>query len=121
MGVPEAELPGLGSSIALSLVSLALVLSIAYLALRWLGRKGLVGNRSTLIRVLGRCTLEPRKSIYLVESAGRCFLIGVGDGPIGLLAEIDRESLPVPSPTIDPSSGSGIGEWLKHFLAKGRR
>ena len=41
------------------------------------------------MRVLARCPLEPRRSVYLIEAAGRCFLVGVGDGPMSLLAEVD--------------------------------
>src|SRR5690348_1350850 len=88
MGAPGAEMPGLGGSIALSFVSLGLVCLLAYLALRWLSRRG-VGQGSGPLRVVARCPLEPRRSVYLVEAAGRCFLVGVGDGPMALLAEVD--------------------------------
>ncbi|HZL18936.1 MAG TPA: flagellar biosynthetic protein FliO, partial [Polyangia bacterium] len=29
--------------------------------------------------------------VYAVEAAGRCFLIGVGEGPMSVLAELDAE------------------------------
>ena len=38
--------------------------------------------------------LEPRKSVYVIEAAGRCFLVGVGDGPMAMLAELDASALP---------------------------
>ena len=38
------------------------------------------------MRVVGRLGLEPRRSIYLVEVGGRCFMVGVGDGPMTMLA-----------------------------------
>ena len=41
------------------------------------------------MRVVGRLALEPRRSIYLVEVGGRCFMVGVGDGPMTMLAEVD--------------------------------
>lgn len=41
------------------------------------------------MRVVGRLALEPRRSIYLVEVGGRCFLVGVGDGPMTMLSELD--------------------------------
>src|SRR5437868_8806714 len=87
MGEP-AELPSLGGSLALSFVSLGLVCLLAYLALKWLARRG-VGRSAGPLRVLARCPLEPRRSVYLIEAAGRCFLVGVGDGPMSLLAEVD--------------------------------
>src|SRR5207237_8035165 len=92
MGAPAADLPSLGGSIALSFLSLGLVCLLAYLALRWLSRRG-VGQGRGPLQVLARCPLEPRRSVYLVEAAGRCFLIGVGDGPMALLAEVDAGSV----------------------------
>jgi flagellar biosynthetic protein FliO len=94
--VSGSDLPGLGSSIALSFVSLALVCFAAYIVLRWLGRRG-VGSSGDCVRVLGRCLLEPRRSVYLIESGGRCFLVGVGEGPMSLLAEIDKAAIPAQS------------------------
>ena len=41
------------------------------------------------MRVVGRLGLEPRRSIYLVEVGGRCFMVGVGDGPMTMLGEVD--------------------------------
>jgi flagellar biosynthetic protein FliO len=81
------QLPGLGGSLAVSLVSLGIVCLIAYVSLRFLSRRG-VGRANGPIRVLARCPLEPRRSLYLVETSGRCFLLGVGDGPMTMLAEV---------------------------------
>ena len=88
MGASAADLPGLGSSFALSLVSLAAVCLLAYAALRWFSRRG-VGGSEGPVRVVARCSLEPRRAVYLLQVAGRCFLVGVGDGPMSMLAEID--------------------------------
>jgi flagellar biosynthetic protein FliO len=82
-------LPTLGwGSLAMSFLSLGVVCVVAYLALRWLAGRG-VGRSMGVVRVLARCPLEPRRSVYLIETAGRCFLVGVGDGPMALLAEVD--------------------------------
>ena len=84
------QLPGLGGSLAVSLVSLGVVCLIAYVGLRFLSRRG-VGRARGPIKILARCPLEPRRSLYLVETAGRCFLLGVGDGPMTMLAEVSPE------------------------------
>lgn len=76
----------------MSLVSLALVCFAAFLVLRWLGQRG-VGRSDDCVRVLGRCFLEPRRSVYLIETGGRCFLVGVGEGSVSLLAEIDKAAI----------------------------
>jgi flagellar biogenesis protein FliO len=50
------------------------------------------------MRVVGRLALEPRRSIYLVEVGGRCFVVGVGEGPMAMLAEVDA---PPPGQPVD--------------------
>jgi flagellar biosynthetic protein FliO len=116
MGVPGSDLPDLGGSIALSFVSLALVCFVAFFVLRWLGRRG-VGRSDDYVRVLGRRFLEPRRSIYLIETGGRCFLVGVADGPISLLAEIDKATLPAPMAGGNKSSSS-FSEALNRVLRR---
>jgi flagellar biosynthetic protein FliO len=104
----------------LSLVSLAVVCLLAYVALRWFSRRG-VGRSEGPVRVLARCSLEPRRAVYLLQVAGRCFLVGVGDGPMSLLAEIDPAAVtsemgagaPVPG-------GLRFAEMLSRFRGKAK-
>ena len=105
-GTAPEQLPSLGGSIALSFASLALVCLLAYVALRWLSRRG-VGRSTGPLEVLARCALEPRRSVYLVRAGGRCFLVGVGDGPMALLAELDEEAVnsSIASRTETPAEG----------------
>lgn len=117
MGEPGTELPTFGSSFVLSLLSLAIVCLFAYVALRWLGRRGGGGRFDSAMRVRGRCFLEPRRSLYIVEAAGRCFLIGVGDGPLNLIAEIDPAALG----TTDAPSESGFADVLARVLRRRSR
>ncbi len=102
----------MGSPLAVSFISLGLVCVVAYWVLRWLGRKG-VGVSSANVRVLGHCYLEPRRSVYLVEAAGRCFLLGVGDGPVNLIAEVDRAAITEVSP-----AGEKTGSIFVDVLSK---
>jgi flagellar biogenesis protein FliO len=53
------------------------------------------------LRIIGRCHLEPRRSIYIVEVGERFFLIGVGDGPVNLLAELDKVSFAKPEQNLE--------------------
>ena len=116
MGAPGSDLPGLGGSLALSFVSLALVCLFAFLVLRWLGRKG-VGRSNDCVRIIGRCFLEARRSIYLIEAGGRFFLVGVGEGPMSLLAEIDKAAILAPPAGGDKPS-STFGEVLARVLRR---
>ena len=95
MGESAAPLPGIGwESLLLSFTSLGVVCLVAWGTLRLLAGRG-VGKASGAVRVLARCPLEPRRSVYVIETAGRCFLVGVGDGPMALLAELDADKVKV--------------------------
>jgi flagellar biosynthetic protein FliO len=88
------QVPGIGwESLALSFVSLGAVCVVAWMALKLLAGKG-IGKASGAIRIVARCPLEPRRSVYVIEAAGRCFLVGVGEGPMAMLAELDAGALP---------------------------
>jgi flagellar biogenesis protein FliO len=93
------QLPGLGwDSMALSFASLGVVCLVAYFALKLLAGRGVgKGLGRGAVRVLARCPLEPRRSLYLIETAGRCFLVGVGEGPMALLAEVDVAKVDIPA------------------------
>src|SRR5215471_929187 len=115
-GMGEAgQVPGIGwESLALSFVSLGAVCVVAWLALRLLAGRG-VGKASGAIRVVARCPLEPRRSVFVIETAGRCFLVGVGDGPMALLAELDADKLPR-----QPEAASArFGDVLARVLGRG--
>jgi flagellar biosynthetic protein FliO len=112
----SGQLPGLGGSLAVSLVSLGVVCLIAFVSLRFLSRRG-VGRGSGPIRILARCPLEPRRSLYLVEAAGRCFLVGVGDGPMTMLAELASVDLASVTPVV-PESGRRFSEVLGRVLGR---
>lgn len=117
MGASGADLPGVASSLAWSFLSLVFVCLVAVLALRWLA--GRTAGRSTgAIRVLARCHLEQRRSVYLLGVGGRCFLVGVSEGPMSLLAEVDPINLPEEPPRRS-GGGAGVGELLGRLLRKG--
>jgi flagellar biosynthetic protein FliO len=118
MGASAGDLPGLGGSLALSFLSLAIVCLSAYVILRWLSRRG-VGRAEGPVRVLARCPLEPKRAVYLVEAGGRCFLVGVGDGPMSMLAEIDPATVKSEgSEPVGPSAGSRFAEVLARIRTR---
>lgn len=99
----------------LSLASLGVVCLVAWGALRLLAGRG-VGKASGAVRIIARCPLEPRRSVYVVEAAGRSFLIGVGDGPMTVLAELDGDKLRAAAET--PVAGPRFAEVLARLLGK---
>lgn len=68
-------------------LALGLVCALAALVLWLLRRRQGVGPAG--LRVVARLALEPRRTLYVVEAAGRYLLVGVGDGPMAVLAELD--------------------------------
>ena len=114
MGDAAAQLPGIGwESMTLSFASLGVVCLVAWGTLRLLAGRG-VGKASSAVRVVARCPLEPRRSVFVIETAGRCFLVGVGDGPMALLAELDADKLPRPA----ESAGSPFAHVLARVLGR---
>jgi flagellar biosynthetic protein FliO len=114
----SGSLPGFGGSLAISLLSLGLVCVIAYVALRFLGRRG-VGRPSGPIKIMARLPLEPRRALYVVETAGRCFLIGVGDGPMTMLAELGADAVKASLPEAT-DGGMRFAEVLGRVLGNRR-
>jgi flagellar biosynthetic protein FliO len=67
-------------------VALVVVCALAIGALRAVSRRG---RRARGMRLVSRLAVEPRRALVVVEVAGRWFLVGVGDGPMSLVAELD--------------------------------
>lgn len=72
------------------LIGLTVLAALALVALKLAARRE---GATAGMRVVGRLGLEPRRSIYLIEVGGRCFVVGVGDGPMTMLAEVDPAEL----------------------------
>jgi len=46
------------------------------------------------LRVLARLPLEPRRTVYIVEAAGKTLLLGASEaGPLAVLAELDERAV----------------------------
>jgi flagellar biogenesis protein FliO len=76
-----------------TIASLALICALAIGALRLLARRPARGA----IRLRGALALEAKRSVYVVEAGGRCFLVGGSEGAMALIAELDPASLPAES------------------------
>jgi len=96
--VPLADLTaGYAWLLAETLVALVAVCLLALVALRWgLRRLGVPGAamEGGRIHVLERVAVDPRRSLLLVSVGPRILLVGTGDGPMTMLAEIDPATLP---------------------------
>jgi flagellar biogenesis protein FliO len=82
----------MGSYLVSTTLALIAVCGIAVLALRALKPGGL-GRAKGGIKLLGSLPLETRRSVYLIEAGGRCFLVGGGDAGLSVLAELDASAV----------------------------
>jgi flagellar protein FliO/FliZ len=78
-----------GSLLVLGLVCLAAWLIVRFGARRWVGARG---GRSGVLDVVARVPLEPRRSLYVVEVAGKTLLVGTSEMGLSVLSELDREA-----------------------------
>lgn len=75
-------------------LTLGAVCVLAFLVLRY-GLPRLTGlqTQGNLVRVVTRFPLEPQKSLYIVEVAGKSLLLGVTSDRIDLLTQLDGEQI----------------------------
>jgi flagellar biosynthetic protein FliO len=82
------ELPGYGAFLIETLAILTVVCALAWLILRYGVKRGGL-RRTGPLAVIARLPLEPRRTLYVVEAPGKTLLIGVSEGSIATLAELD--------------------------------
>lgn len=76
-----------------TLLALGLVCGLAYLVFRLvLPRLTTIRSANSMVRVVDRVGLDPRKSLYVVEVAGRWLLIGASEAGVHLVSELDAQS-----------------------------
>jgi flagellar biogenesis protein FliO len=82
-----------GGLLLTSLLVLVIVVAIVLVQLsrRW----GLAGRPPDpeLLAVVARISLEPRRSLYVVDVAGKALLVGTSEMGVALLAELDRAAV----------------------------
>ena len=80
-----------GDLLVTSLVVLAGVCIAAFVVVRLLGRVLATGRvrGAHLLDVVARVPLEPRRSLYVVEVAGKTLLVGTSEMGLSVLSELD--------------------------------
>ena len=76
------------------LIVFAVILYLAYVATKLLGRRLSVrsgGNKN--IKILESVSLGQNKTLLIVEAAGKTLLIGITSGQISLISELDGEKI----------------------------
>lgn len=84
-----------GDLLVTSLLVLGAVCIAAFVAVRLFGRLLSAGRaRGThLMDVVARVPLEPRRSLYVVEVAGKTLLVGTSEMGLSVLSELDSSAV----------------------------
>ncbi len=111
-----------GPSYGWYLVEMVLVLAgvcfLAWLSLRYLGRRAYGPRAKGPIQILARTPLEPRLTLYIVEVGGKCLLLGSGEGPIAVLGELDARKVRAELATQESQRGQVIRSFLQVLHGK---
>ena len=91
----SGEAASYGDLLTTSLLVLGGVCVAAFVAVRFLGRFLATGSRrgAHLLDVIARVPLEPRRSLYVVEVAGKTLLVGTSEMGLSVLSELDRDAV----------------------------
>jgi flagellar protein FliO/FliZ len=112
-GAPAAG--SYGDLLVTSLLVLGVVCVVAFVAVRVLGRWLSTGRArgAHLLDVIARVPLEPRRSLYVVDVAGKTLLVGTSEMGLSVLSELDAAEVKARAvPT--PSFGEMVrAAWLR--------
>lgn len=91
----SGEAASYGDLLTTSLLVLGGVCVAAFVVVRVLGRFLATGPRrgGHLLDVVARVPLEPRRSLYVVDVAGKTLLVGTSEMGLSVLTELDRDAV----------------------------
>ena len=97
--------------------SLMVVLGLVWLAAKLSSRRLGGGGSRALVRVRGRQSLSRTASLAVVEVGTRVLVVGVSDGGVRLLTELDPEELEVEETVDDPASSGATTSGRRRVMA----
>ena len=81
---------GYGVFLFETMLVLVAVCGVAWLVLRVGAKRLAPSGGAGPLRIVARLALEPRRTVYLVDAAGKTLLLGASEaGPLTVLAELD--------------------------------
>jgi flagellar biogenesis protein FliO len=87
-----------------TLLALAFVCGLAYALFRWVlpRLQGVTGaGAGSMVRIVDRVGLDTRKSLYVIEVAGRWLLVASSESGVQLISELDATSAEEAAETIE--------------------
>ena len=113
-----------------TIFALALVCGLAYVIFRViLPRLGTSYGSNNMVRVVDRIGLEARKSLYVVEVAGKWMLVASSENGVQLIAELDAESARLAEEEIlknrqlpaNAAFGKSFADKLNEVISRGKQ
>lgn len=113
------------------LLGLGLVLAIMAL-ITWVLKRMMpnVGGQQSVIRVVGGASVGSRERVVVLEVAGRWLVVGVGQGQVNAIANLDKGTTQLPENTSSTDNQAlnqylpegvtapSFSQWLKKSAAK---
>ena len=119
-GPAQSVSGGYGEMLVGSLLVLALVCVAAWVIVRF-GVRRLWGPRGGgVLDVVARVPLEPRRSLYVVEVAGKTLLVGTSEMGLSVLSELDGERVRADLAAPPASAARSFAEALRAAFARRR-
>lgn len=98
--------------------ALLLVLALAYVAIRVMGRVGILRKSpARFLEQVDYLPLGPKRGIALIQVVDRTLAVGISEAGIHVLAEVDPDALKAMAP---PTAPSGFAEELLSRLRRDR-
>ncbi len=106
-----------GDLLITSIVVLAIVCVVAFATVKLVGR--FLANGRTrgahLLDVIARVPLEPRRSLYVIDVAGKTLLVGTSEMGLSVLTELDPEEVKARTPA---QPRARFAELVRNALAR---
>ena len=95
IGASGAQSAGYGDLLVTSLIVLGVVCVVAFVLVRIAGRLLATGRTrgAGVLDVVARMPLEPRRSLYVVDVAGKTLLVGTSETGLAVLSELDAAAV----------------------------
>jgi len=92
-----ARMGAYGAYLLQTFVTLVAVCALAF-AVLWGARRLGIGRPSGAVKLVGHLPLDARRAVYLVKVGKQVFVVGVAEGGMTKLGELDESEIPKEEP-----------------------
>ena len=104
-----------------TIFALGVVCLLAYVILRVvLPRLSIAGAGRTMVRVVDRTPIDQRRSLLVIEVTGRWLLVGVSEGGLQLISELDPQTAEQQAESLAAARGTSARATISQTAASAR-